>query len=131
MNTNIVVGVIILSLIGYGYFEHTRFLSEKAAYSDFRETSATKALEKEKEHALQVNDAMSERDAALKRLRDNEVRSRAIRANITPQGNDRLCFNRTAFDTALQQFLGNIEGLLAEGDISLINLQATLSAWPK
>ena len=131
MNQYIITGLILLALIGWGGYEHTRFLNERLAYSDFRETSAAKVLKQKEEHDEQVANALAARDDALNRLRDNEIRSRAIRANITPQGGDRLCFHRTAFDTALQQFLGNIEILIAEGDLSLINLQATLAAWPK
>jgi hypothetical protein len=130
-NTNLLLIFVILAVGGWGWYEHGRFLSERTAYSEFRETSAEQALKQEKEHALQVNDAMSTRDAAINRLRDNEIRSRSLRTNITPQGSERLCFNRTAFDAALQQFLGDVEVLLAEGDTALINLQTTLAAWPK
>ena len=130
-NVNLVLIFVILTVGGYGWYEHTRFLNERLAYSDFRETSATQALKQKEEHDEQMSVAMAERDVALNRLRDNEIRSRSLRASITPQGSDRLCFHRTAFDAALQQFLGDVEGFIAEGDLSLINLQTTLAAWPK
>ena len=131
MNQFITVGLILLALVGWGTWEHTRFLSVKAEYSDFRQEATAQVLKQEKAHNDQINSAMAERDVSIARLRDSEARSRSLRASITPQSGDRLCFHRTAFDAALQQFLGDIEGLLAEGDISMINLQATLAAWPK
>lgn len=131
MNQYIVLGLILLALTGWGTYEHSRFLSLKTEYSEFKETAATQALKQEKDHAIQVNNALAERDIYLNRLRDSEIRTRALRASITPQGPDRLCFNRPALDAAIQSFLGEVQGLIEQGDVTLINLQATLAAWPK
>jgi len=131
MNINIIFFFIILALGGWGYYEHDKFLSVKAEYSDFREQSVTQALAQEKQHNEQINVAMVERDAANKRLSDDQARSRALRTAITPTGPEKLCYSRSAFDAAISAYLAGIENLLADGDQAVIDNKAWLESWPK
>ena len=131
MNQYIITGLILLALIGWGSWEHSRFLSERLAYSDFRETSAIQALKQKEEHDEQISVAMAERDASISRLRDSQKRTNALRSAITPTGPEKLCYGRSAFDAALSAYLAGVENLLADGDQAVIDNKVWASAWPR
>ena len=137
MNQYIVLGLILLALVGWGTYEHNRFLTTKAEYGEFIAQSEklasdqkAKIIQMEKDHAEKLHVVELARLAALDQLRVNQERARASRVSITPKGSERFCFSRNGFDAALQSFLGTVEGLIAEGDIALIDKQTLLKAWP-
>ena len=124
-----IVGII-GAILGYAWYEHTRFLNIKLEYANFIEQTLALQLQKEKEHALQLNVAMGMRDDAFKRLRDSENRARLLRASITTQRPDGTCTESTTVDAALSQFLADVEGFLTEGDTAIINVKAWANSWP-
>ena len=115
------------AILGYAWYEHTRFLNIKIEFQDFIENSLALQLKKEKEHAERLNVVLSERDASLVSLRNSQNRTRELQSALASQGRDRVCFKGPAFDTTLS----GISGLITEGETALINLQACLAAWPK
>lgn len=136
-----IVLAIIAGLSSATWFEHQKYLTTKAQYEGFVAKAQALAAQqlaenarKEKEHAQILQDALAARDAAFSSLRHYADLARSGRLSITPiasPGTDRLCFSRPAFDAALQQFLGTTEGLITEGDGSVIDNQAWAQAWPK
>ena len=122
---------IVGAILAYAWFEHTRFLNVKLEYANFIEQSLTLQLQKEKEHAAQINVALGMRDDAFKLLRDSENRARNLRASITTQRPDGTCTESATVDAALSQFLADVEGLVIEGDEAIINVKAWADSWPK
>ena len=125
-----IVGII-GAILGYAWYEHTRFLNIKLEYANFIEQTLALQLQKEKEHALQLNVALGMRDDAFKLLRDSENRARLLRASITTQRPDGTCTESTTIDAALSQFLADVEGFITEGDTAIINVKAWANSWPK
>ena len=122
---------IVGAILAYAWFEHTRFLNVKLEYANFIEQSLTLQLQKEKEHAAQINVALGMRDDAFKLLRDSENRARNLRASITTQRPDGTCTESATVDAALSKFLADVEGLVIEGDEAIINVKAWADSWPK
>ena len=122
---------IIGAILGYAWYEHTRFLNIKLEYANFIEQSLALQLQKEKEYAIQLNVAMGMRDNAFKRLRDSENRARNLRASITTHRPIGTCTESATVDAALSQFLADVEGLVIEGDEAIINVKAWADSWPK
>lgn len=131
VNNYIISGLILLVLVCWGTYEHNRFLTVKTEFTEFRETSIAQALKQEKEHALQVNNALSQRDVALNRLRDSEARSRSSFIPKTAGSPETACYNRARLDAALSKFEEGIRGLLSEGDEAIINDRTWLASWPR
>ena len=128
---NYIMAGIVVAILGYAFYEHTRFLNIKLEYADFIEQSLALQLQKDKDHAIQLNMALGMRDDAFKRLRDSENRARNLRASITTRRPDGTCTESTTVDAALSQFLADVEGLVIEGDEAVINIKAWNSSWPK
>lgn len=134
------VALLIATLSASTWFERQRYLTTKAQYDGFVATAQALAAQqlaenarKEKAYADQVHAAESDRDAAVKRLRDSEADTRRLRMSVTPEaaaGTDRVCFTRTGLDRAIQGLLADVQGFLEEGDGALIDNQAWAKAWP-
>lgn len=132
---------LLAALAGSTWFEHQRYLTTKAQYDGFVAQAQALAAQqlaenaaKEKAYANQVHTAESDRDAALKRLRDSQADTDRLRMSVTPEaaaGTDRVCFTRTGLDRAIQSFLADVQGFLEEGDSALIDDQAWAKAWPR
>ena len=131
LTANQLLIVVILAFGGWGAWEHARFLSVKAEYSDFREQAVTQALAQEKQHNEQISVAMAERDASIARMRDNEIRFNSSFLPKTTGNSETACYDRSRLDAALSKFEEGIRELLTEGDEAIINNRAWASAWPE
>ena len=123
--------VVILAFGGWGAWEHARFLSVKAEYSDFREQAVTQALAQEKQHNEQINVAMVERDASIARMRDSQIRSRALSVSLAAEGSGRKCYNADGLNGAYRELIAEIRAIAGEGQASMIDNKAWASAWPE
>ena len=102
------------------------------------EAAKAKAEAKEKEDAKRVTDAVSERDTALKRLRQSNTTSRQLsRTASAPKGSSEICIGTPAYNAAMERYRGRIQrgmdgtsGLATEGDAAQIDAQALVKAWP-
>lgn len=123
--------ILCAAMIGYGWYEHTRFLTVKSEYSEFKSLAVEQTLKQEKAHAKQVSDALDERDASLQRLRNSEKRSDALRVSIASESSGRICYRPNELNGAYRDLVTEIRTIAGEGQTAMINLQATLAAWPK
>ena len=114
----------------FGWYSHVQFLSVKAEYSDFRETSATKARKQKEEHDEQIFVAMSERDASLARMRDSQIRSKSLQSSLATALSRGACQDSTTDHAALSKFFTDVEGYIIEADTAVINVKAWAASWP-
>jgi hypothetical protein len=143
LSTPVIVILILacLSLAGSTWSEHQKLLVSRAEHTTYvtkaeklASDQRAKIAQLEKDNAEKEHAAELARIAFSDELRRNRELARTNRMSVTPAtqaGSDRLCFSRTAFDAALQQFLGEIEGFVAEGDSTLGNARFLLASWPK
>lgn len=96
-----------------------------------------KAHEKEKADAAKIQTAVSERDAALAKLRSNSGSRRVSTNPAAPAGSSQVCFRSDAYSAAfsefsgsLNRFLGEAYGLAIEGDAAQIDAQTLIKSWP-
>lgn len=94
-------------------------------------------LEKEKSRAKTIADAAADRDAALDRMRVAQAQAAKQRGAFLPaapstgQKDDRVCFDRTALESAIRKFDQDVQGIVGQGDTAIINGQTLLKSWPK
>ena len=122
--------VVILAFGGWGAWEHARFLSVKAEYSDFREQATVNALKQEKAYNAQINNAMVERESALGRLRDSQERANTLSASLATALSRGTCQDSATDHAALSRFFTDVEGYIIEGDTAVINVKAWAESWP-
>ena len=127
MNTNLIIAGIVLVLCGYGYFEHNRFIKARLQLDTFVATTEALQAKQEKDNAEAIHTALSERDAANNRLRDSQARTRSLQAAITADRSSKVCFRSQEFDTAISR----VAGIVEQGENSMINFKACISAWPR
>ena len=131
-----IIGAVLLSLVGYGWFEHNRFMRTKAEFGEFvsaQHALAAKAeadkIIKEKENERRINNAMHSRDVALNRLREFQS-SRRGQLPGSPQtagSSETICWSTDRFDSRLQE----LEGILVEGQKAVEERKALFEAWPQ
>jgi len=140
MNTaNSVFIVILLAVGGYGLWEHSRYVSTKADYDGFVSKAQILAAErlvenvkKEGEYREKIRLAESARNDSLTKLRDYQKRADLSRMSFLPASpEDRVCFNRTRFESAIGTLVADLQAIAGTGDIALIDLQTILSSWQK
>lgn len=139
--TILIILAVIGSLTASTWAEHEKYLvakSEYAAYVSKAEALAAnqraKIAQLEKDNAERLHIAELARLAALDQLRHDQAIASARRVSVTPQaagGTDRVCFARSKLDEAVQRFLADVQGFVAEGDNAIIGVRAALSEWPK
>jgi hypothetical protein len=96
------------------------------------EAAKADAKRKETENADRIKTAVSERDRAIKRLSDERAgRSVVPFTPPDPGGGGKVCYDRAAFESALQRFAERTAELIDEGDRALIDSKALLDAWPR
>ena len=131
MNKYLIFGGILLALSWLAWDQHDRYVTVSIEYENYRLSAEKEAKQQEKDNEDKIKVALADRDAALASLLDSQVRSRALRNSITPAGPERICYSRSAFDTALSTYLAGVENLLADGDKAVVDNKAWLSAWPR
>jgi len=105
------------------------FKTEAEALGRLAEAKA-KAQEAANEKRITI--ALSGRDAALKRLSDERASRRVLPfTGSDTTGSGKVCYDRAAFESALQRFAERTAGLIDEGDAALINGRALVEAWPR
>lgn len=115
--------------------EHQKFVSQVEANGKLAEQ---RKKEKEAQDEKRIQDAVSQRDVALKRLRDNRSASRSLSDNsIASAGNPTVCVPATVYNTAMARFGKDLSGFLEatgryaeRGDEAQIDAQALIQAWP-
>ena len=122
-----IVGVI----LGYAWFEHTRFLNVKLEYANFIEQTLALQLQKEKEHAIQVNVALGMRDDAYKLLRDSENRARNLQRSLAAASSGKVCYDADGLNTAYRELVSEIRAIAGEGEGKAIDLKAAIDSWPR
>ena len=141
MNTNLIIGVFIIAL-GTGLWvlgDRNGAARIQGRFDTFvKQTeimASAQILEnarKEKENAERVKSAESGRDVAIKRLRDESARISGMHVTPTPaDGSERLCFSSGGLDSAVQQLITDVQGLVETGDIAIINNRAWMNSWPR
>lgn len=140
-----VVGFAILGSYWWGH--HNGFEEEKTAYDKFvgQTEQAGKDAEiaktkKEKDNAEAItaaqNDATTARNQLIDWMRQHPNTSGRVLPGYTKPiaGSDRTgqsCYDDAQLDAALRQFLGNIQGIIADGQTAVIDRHQVLSGWPK
>lgn len=134
------VGLVILALTTWGFYERSSKLSIKAEYDGFVTKAQILAAErlaenqrKETEYRERLKTAEFAASASLKRLREYTERPRG---SLLPSAStstgipETTCYNRAGLDAALSKFEEGVTGLLTEGDEAIINVRAWLASWP-
>lgn len=94
------------------------------------------AIDKEKNDAKHVADAVSERDVAIGRMRAAEAAASAARRSVplTPVAagsNSLICFEQKALSAAVERYRGRVRSLAESGDETAIDAAALIKAWPR
>lgn len=136
MNTNLLLGgiIVILALLGWGGFEHGRYARTKLQLETVESMNAQLLDEnkrKEVENEERIKIALTERESLTRQLHDNQVRLSDLRNSITTQRPGGACTESATVDTALSQFLADVEGFITEGDQAVINVKAWSDSWPQ
>lgn len=135
----LVVGIVAGVLaIGLGV-QTKRLESAKAEHATFvatvkaaGEEAQRKAKATEAANEKRINGAITERNAAIARLRDERAsRSRVPILPATAENADRICLSRAKFESAFGTLATDIQGIAEVGDIAIINNRAWLNSWPK
>lgn len=136
-----IIGVLIVLmafavLSSMTFYYRGQYQTEKAAYDEFISKAQVLAAQqltdnarKESERAQAIQAAITDRDAALDKLRNataNSSRLRAIIASLTASSSGKVCFRSEGFNAALS----GITGLIEEGDGAIITDRAWYQAWP-
>lgn len=148
MNPLIVGGLVAMAVLLAGIGIQTKRLEScKVEYATF--VSDTKAAgekqeletkRKEDENAKTLKDAVTERDAALAKLRQSaNTRRRELSRTAEAAGSGgQVCFPAPAYNAAISRYrarlergLGGIQPLAIEGDAAQIDAQMLLQGWPK
>lgn len=137
----IAVAVSVWALATYAIYERgnaavARLDTFKAQVEAVGQQAIARAKEKELENANRINAAITRRDVELARLRVLVQQTRAggsvLPSNTGAAKDDnRICFDRTKLDGALQRFIGEAAGIAQGGDIAVIDARALIQAWPR
>ena len=133
------VAIVMLLMLAAIHYYKSRYEVVEAQFESFKDKTAAlgeqaKAhkIEQETANATKIQSALSERDAALKRLSSfNASRSLLPGAAAGSKDPDRICFERKGIDAAIQRFRVGVQGLIVEGDKAIIDDKAWLASWPK
>jgi len=115
--------------------EAAAFVAQVEANGKAAEAAAKR---KEAQDAKQIQGALSERDAALKRLRNNNTAARRLSDNAAGSAaGSTVCIPTPAYNAAmgefgksLGRFLGETRRYSEEGDAAQIDAVALIKAWP-
>ena len=131
-----------LALVVGGYYLHCEHVKkEHATFVAKLEAQAEEQLRqnklKEAANAKQIKDALSERDAALKRLRNNKPVSLSA-SPAAPAGSSQVCFGAAGYNAAFSEYreslgrsLEEIRGIAVECATAQIDNKAWGAAWPR
>ena len=126
--------LVILSMLSWGLWERSGKLSAKAELTALQTEHDKVVAENKRKEVLnneRIKTADAERVSLTRQLHDNQVRLSALRASITTHRPDGTCTESTTVDTALSEFLADVEGYITEGDTAVINVKAWAASWPK
>ena len=122
---------IVGAILGYAFYEHTRFLNLKIEYQDFIENALALQLQKEKEHAIQVNTALGMRDDAFAKLRLSQDRARSLQRSLAAASSGKICYDADGLNTAYRELVSEIRAIAGEGEGKAIDLKAAIESWPR
>ena len=142
------LGVALAVMYGFLHIARADLRTCNAEFTAFKQTveangkrAQAEAKLKETQNAQAISGALTERDAALGRLRDSQKRSasrRVSKAPAAPAGSDQVCIGSAAYNAAFQRFrerlVSNLDGLGAlavEGDEAQLDAQTLIQAWPR
>lgn len=137
----VIYGVIAIAVTGYvGHCEYvkkdrTQFIAKLEAQAEAQKLENKR---KETENAKRIQDALGERDAALKRLR-NKPRPVSLSDPTAPASvGSRFSIETSAYNAAMGEFrkslgagLAEAQRLATEGDEAAIDAKALLQSWPR
>ena len=107
--------------------EHAEFVAKVELLGKQAEAAAKL---KESQDAKQIKDALSDRDAALKRLHNNTNQNRVPLVPPAPTGSSEICYEQSFLNTAVERFRTGVRSLVTVGDEAQIDAQALIKAWP-
>jgi len=126
-----------LSLITWGTIEHNRFLKKSLELENFiSQTEINAAVakaekaRKERQYEVDISNALSARDTAVSKLHKYKADITSRRVSGSPEttgSNSKVCWGTERFNLALRE----LEGIIAEGQVAVINSQSLLEAWPR
>lgn len=131
-----VVGLVILSLTTWGFYERSEKLSIKADYDGFIAKAQILAAEqlaynrnKEIQYAERLKTAEFAAAAARNRLREYTERPRSDPLPGSPQTADAntVCFATERLDRGLRE----LEGIIVAGQEAVVDRNVLLESWPK
>jgi hypothetical protein len=139
MNLGLGVALLLALLAAGAGWKHA--ISVQQQFDDFKAEQTALAEQQEiknardkRKHEDDIKTAIAARDAALKLLRaraEHPDTNRLPSLPISPEGTTVVCFNRSGFESSIRAFVGGVQDLVIEGDESIIDNRAWLSAWPK
>ena len=137
----IAIGLLAAGVIGY-YLHCEHVKKDHATFVAKLEAQAEEQLRqnklKEAADAKRIQDALSDRDAALKRLRSQSRPVSLSGSPTAPTGSSQVCIRSDAYNAAFAEFRKSLErsleearGLAIEGDSAAIDAKACVEAWPR
>ena len=96
------------------------------------ELAKAQAIKKEAQDAKQIQDAVSQRDLALKRLRQS-ANTPSRNLPLVPaaaKGSDTICFGAKALNAAVERYRGDVRQLAESGDEAQLDAVTLIQAWP-
>ena len=128
------IGLVILSLTTWGFYERSGKLSIKAELEVLQvlhDKVVKDNKRKEIENNERIKTATAERDSLLRRLRDNQVRLSALQRTLAASGSGRVCYDADGLNGAYRELVSEIRVISGEGQAALIDNKTWLSSWPK
>lgn len=133
---------VVLALCAISYVkgctdERVKSVAFKAQVEALGKEAEKRKVEKEAQDAKQIKDALSERDAALVKLRQRPS-PRSLPSNTAPaSASGYVCLPTATYNSAMGEFRKSLErgmadarGNAEQGDAAQIDAEALLSAWP-
>ena len=115
-------------------YNHDQLITYKATVDALGQAQAQASRQKDAEHAKTIANAVTDRDLAIKRLRESETSRRASYLSVVPDApasGGGLCFDPSAITAAVERYRQRVAGVVAEGDAAQIDARALLQAWPR
>lgn len=115
-------------------YNHEQLITYKATVEALGQAQAQASKQKDAEHAKTIANAVTDRDLALKRLRESETNRRSSYLSVVPAapaGSGAICFEPAGLNAAIDRFRGDVAGIAESGTKAQIDARALIQAWPR
>lgn len=138
----VVAAMLMLAMVGAYFKGHSAGAqSVQVQFDEFKNDVRAAGLKAEQDKIARekadndkINSAVTNRDAALARLREQTSRARSgflSNSSGTAADSGKICYDRPTLDAALRALDSGVSRLAAEGDKAMIDGLTLLSAWPQ